>query len=214
MYIPDHFQVPNEQDLHALIAKHPLGIIVITGPHGLDANHIPFELEAGQGQRGTLIGHVARANPLWREVKDGDEVLVIFRAEQAYISPNFYPSKQENHKSVPTWNYSVVHVHGRIAIHDDERYVRGVVAKLTHRHEASQPVPWKMSDAPKDYIASMVQAIVGIEIEITEITGKFKLSQNREARDAQGVADNLKRQGDEVLGQAVLDARAPAGTSD
>ena len=211
MYIPEHFQAPDEQDLHALIAEHPLGIIVTNGPHGLDANHIPFELEAGQGQRGTLIGHVARANTVWQEVKDGDEVLVIFRAEQAYISPNFYPSKQENHKSVPTWNYSVVHVRGKITIHDNERHVRGVVAKLTHRHEASQPVPWKMSDAPKDYIASMVKAIVGIEIEITEITGKFKLSQNRDARDAQGVADNLKRQGDEVLGQAVLDVRAPAG---
>ena len=205
MYIPEHFQVPDEADLHALIAGHPLGVFVTNTPHGLDANHIPFELEPGK-----LIAHVARANPIWREVKDGDEVLVIFRAEEAYISPNYYPSKQENHKSVPTWNYSVVHVHGKITVHDDERYVRGVVAKLTHRHEASQPQPWKMTDAPKDYIADMVKAIVGIEIEITGITGKFKLSQNREERDAQGVADNLKRRGDEAIGQAVLDRRPKA----
>lgn len=207
MYIPEHFQVPDEADLQALIAAYPLGILVTNGPQGLDANHIPFELEPG-----TLLAHVARANPVWREVKDGDEVLVIFRAEHAYISPNWYPSKQENHKSVPTWNYSVVHVRGKITIRDDERYVRGVVAKLTHRHEAAQPKPWKMSDAPKDYIADMLKAIVGIEIEIIGITGKFKLSQNREERDAQGVADNLKRQGDAVLGQAVLTARG--GKSD
>jgi transcriptional regulator len=202
MYIPEHFQVPDEADLHALISSHPLGILVTNSPQGLDANHIPFELEPGK-----LIAHVARANPIRREVKDGDEVLVIFRAEHAYISPNWYPSKQENHKSVPTWNYSVVHIKGRITIHDDERYVRGVVAKLTHHHEASQPKPWKMTDAPRDYMADMVKAIVGIEIGITEITGKFKLSQNRETRDAKGVADNLKRQGNELIGQAVLKAR-------
>lgn len=206
MYIPEHFQVTSEKDLHALIVSHPLGIIVTNGPQGMDANHIPFELEAGQGPKGTLHGHVARANPVWREVRDGDDVLVIFRAEHAYISPNWYPSKQENHKSVPTWNYSVVHVRGRIAVRDDERYVRGVVAKLTHHHEASQPQPWKMTDAPKDYIAAMVKAIVGIEIEITDIAGKFKLSQNREMRDSAGVADNLARQGDEALAQAVLTA--------
>jgi len=200
MYIPDHFKAGSEQELHALIAAHPLGALVTQGPNGLDANHIPFELEAGQGPSGTLLAHVARANSVWREVKDGDEVLVIFRAEQGYISPNWYPSKQETHRTVPTWNYSVVHAHGKIAIRDDERFVRTLVARLTHRHEASQPQPWKMSDAPKDYIADMVKAIVGIEVEITRLTGKFKLSQNREARDVAGVVENL---GDRALADAM-----------
>ena len=203
MYIPDHFKAGSEQELHALIAAHPLGALIAQGPNGLDANHIPFELEAGQGPSGTLHAHVARANPVWREVKDGDEVLVIFRAEQGYISPNWYPSKQENHRSVPTWNYSVVHAHGKIAIRDDERFIRTLVARLTHRHEASQPQPWKMSDAPKDYIADMVKAIVGIEVEITRLTGKFKLSQNREARDISGVVEGLNAQGDRALAQVV-----------
>ena len=203
MYIPDHFKPGSDEELHALIAAHPLGALVTKGPNGLDANHIPFELEAGQGPSGTLHAHVARANPVWQEVTDGDEVLVIFRAEQAYISPNWYPTKHETHKSVPTWNYSVVHAHGRISVRDDERYVRTVVARLTHRHEASQPQPWKMSDAPKDYIADMVGKIVGIEVEITRLVGKFKLSQNREARDIAGVVEKLEAQGNGPLAQVV-----------
>ena len=207
MYLPDHFKAGDEE-LHALIAAYPLGALVTQGPHGLDANHIPFELEAGQGPQGTLLAHVARANPVWQEVRDGDEVLVIFRAADGYISPNWYPSKQENHKSVPTWNYSVVHAHGKIAIRDDERAVRAIVARLTHRHEASQPLPWKMSDAPKDYIADMVTKIVGIEIEITRLTGKLKLSQNRAARDIAGVVEGLEKQGNHALAQAVS-AHAP-----
>ena len=203
MYSPEHFQAGSDKDLHALITAHPLGALITQGPNGLDANHIPFELEAEQGMFGTLHAHVARANPVWREVRDGDEVLVIFRAEQAYISPNWYPTKHETHKSVPTWNYSVVHAHGRITIHDDERHVRSVIARLTHRHEASQPRPWKMSDAPRDYIADMVKAIVGLEVEITRLTGKFKLSQNREARDIAGVIGALDEQGDEALARAM-----------
>jgi len=208
MYIPDHFQPGSDKELHALIAAHPLGALVTRGPNGFDANHIPFEMEAEQGPFGTLHAHVARANPVWREVGEGDEVLVIFRAEQAYISPNWYPTKHETHKSVPTWNYSVVHAHGRITVRDDERTVRTVVARLTHHHEASQPQPWKMSDAPKDYIADMVTKIVGIEVEITRLVGKFKLSQNREARDIAGVIGKLGEQGDEALAQ-VMSEHAP-----
>ena len=205
MYIPEHFKPMREEDLHALIHDHPLGVLVTHGEGGFDANHIPFELDLKEGRPGTLRAHVARANPVWQEVRNGDEVLVIFRAEQAYVSPNWYPSKHENHKSVPTWNYSVVHAHGKIAIRDDEHYVRGVVAGLTHHHEASQPQPWKMSDAPKDYIAAMIKAIVGIEVEVTQLTGKFKLSQNREARDLLGAVDGLKGRGNDALAQAMLD---------
>ena len=135
---------------------------------------------------------------------DGDEVLVVFRAADAYISPNWYPSKHEFHRQVPTWNYLVVHAYGRITVRDDERFVRGVVARLTKVHEASQPIPWKMTDSARDYIESMLKAIVGLEIEITRLAGKSKLSQNREARDIRGAGEALKGQGDSVLGEAML----------
>jgi transcriptional regulator len=151
-----------------------------------------------------LRAHVARANPVWQDVANGDEVLVVFRAGDAYISPNWYPSKHELHKQVPTWNYMVVHAHGRITILDDERYVRGVVGRLTRTHEASEPKPWKMGDAPKDYVDTMVRAIVGVQIEITRLVGKSKLSQNKEARDIQGAAEALKSSGESQLADAML----------
>lgn len=206
MYVPPHFDEPRAEELHRLMAASPLGALVTCGRGGLDANHLPFEFDAAAGPHGTLHAHVARANPVWQEVADGDAVLVIFRAEQGYISPNWYPSKHETHKLVPTWNYRVVHVHGTIAIRDDERYVRGVVARLTRRHEATQPRPWKMSDAPPGHIDAMLRNIVGIEVQITRLVGKFKLSQNRELRDRQGAGDALLREGDEALGQAMLDS--------
>lgn len=183
MYVPAHFEESRPEALHALIAEHPFGTLVTSGPHGLDANHIPFDLAPGEGALGVLRAHVARANPVWQEIADGGEVLVMFGGGDAYISPNWYPSKHEFHKQVPTWNYRVVHAHGRIAIRDDERYVRGVVARLTRTHEASQPKPWKMTDSAPDYIDAMLKAIVGIEIEITRLIGKFKLSQNRAVPD-------------------------------
>lgn len=186
MYVPTDFDESRPEALHALIADYPLGTLVTHGKSGLDANHIPFLLNAEEGRLGVLHAHVARANPVWQDVADGDEVLVIFHAGDAYISPNWYPSKPEHHKHVPTWNYRVVHAHGRIAIRDDERFVRSVVARLTRTHEASQSVPWKMADAPADYVSALLKEIVGIEIEITRLVGKAKLGQNREARDARG----------------------------
>ena len=209
MYIPSHFEETRTEALHGLIQAHPLGALVTHGSDGLDANHIPFELDAQAGPQGTLRAHVARNNPVWRGVADGDAVLVIFRAQEAYISPTWYPSKHETHQQVPTWNYRVVHAHGRITLRDDERYVRGVVARLTRRHEAAQPAPWKMGDAPAEYIDAMLQAIVGVEIEITRLDGKFKLSQNRETRDRVGAAQALLGQGDAELGRAML-AAGPA----
>jgi transcriptional regulator len=206
MYVPSHFSVPDNEALYRLIRENALGILVTNGGSGLDANHIPFELEPQQGQHGVLRAHVARGNPVWKDVRDGAEVMVIFRAEDAYVSPNWYPSKHEFHKQVPTWNYRVVHVHGTITIHDDEAFLRGLVGRLTLTHEASQPVPWRMDDAPKDYIAAMLKAIVGLEIHITRLVGKFKLSQNRELRDRLSLGEALKKQGDTALGQATLDA--------
>lgn len=208
MYVPAHFEEPSQDVLHGLIESHPLGILITNGECGLDANHIPFDLDRTKGEYGTLYCHVGRNNPVWQDVATGDEVLVVFRSTDAYISPNWYPSKHEFHKQVPTWNYIVVHAHGRITVHDDERHVRRNVAKLTHRHEASQPVPWKMGDAPREFTDSMVKAIVALEIEITRLAGKAKLSQNKEQRDIRSAGEALIAHGDEQIGQAMLAAAA------
>jgi len=205
MYVPPHF-AERPEVLYELIENHALGILMTHGKTGLDANHIPFELDRCQGKLGTLRCHVARNNPVWQEIDTGDEVLVVFRAADAYISPQWYPSKQEFHKQVPTWNYLVAHVHGRITIHDDERYVRGNVARLTRKHEATQPVPWKMTDAPSDYIEQMLKLIVGLEIEITRLVGKSKLSQNKEVRDIRSAGEALNARGDKILGEAMIAA--------
>ena len=208
MYVPAHFDESRIELLREIIVRHPLGVLVTHGRSGLDANHLPFELDPAAGTHGVLNAHVARSNPVWQDIGDGDEVLVIFRAGDAYVSPNWYPSKHETHKQVPTWNYRVVHAHGRAAIRDDERYVRGLVARLTRVHEASQAVPWKMGDAPRDYIDSMLKAIVGIEIEITRLVGKFKLSQNKELRDIEGAGNALTAKGEDLIGNAMLEAAA------
>jgi transcriptional regulator len=204
MYVPAHFEETRTDVLHDLICQNPFGILVTNGADGLDANHFPFWLDKDAGSFGVLYGHVARANPVWQSVSDGDDVLAVFRAADAYISPNWYPSKHEFHKQVPTWNYMVAHAHGHIVIRDDERAVRAIIAHLTKTHEATQPVPWKISDSPKELIDGMVKAIVGFEIQITRLIGKFKLSQNKEARDIQGAAQALKAQGHEGIADAML----------
>lgn len=206
MYVPSHFEESRREVLHDLMRAHPLGVLITHGGDGLDANHLPFELDAALGEHGVLRVHVARNNPVWQSIVNGDEVLVVFRAQDAYISPNWYPSKHESNKQVPTWNYRVVHAHGRITLHDDEKYVRGLVARLTRTHEINEPKPWKMGDAPQDHINAMLKAIVGLEIDITHLVGKFKLSQNREVRDRVSAAQVLQGQGAGELGQAMLDA--------
>ncbi len=208
MYVPPHFEEQRPEALHALITQHPLGALVTHGPHGLDANHIPFELNPGVGAHGSLRAHVARANPVWQEAKDGDEVLVIFRAAEGYISPNSYPSKHETHRQVPTWNYAVAHVHGRLHIRDDPAFVRGLVARLTRTHEArvQEPKPWRMTDSAPAFIDKLLTAIVGLEVEITRVVGKSKLGQNREARDRLGAADALAQRGEQALATAMRDA--------
>ena len=205
MYTPAHFRVTDPAVLHRIIREHPLGILVTPSGAGVDANHIPFEFDPSVGSAGLLTGHVARANPVWQECAGGADVLVIFRGNESYISPNWYPSKHETHRLVPTWNYEVVHAHGRLTVRDDDRFIRGVVARLTRTHEAQEPRPWKMGDSPADYIDGMVRAIVGIEIAITRLEGKSKLSQNREARDVQGAAQTLRERGQAALAQAMAD---------
>ncbi|MEG3028452.1 MAG: FMN-binding negative transcriptional regulator, partial [Aeromonas sp.] len=186
-----------------LMRAYPLGTLVTHGEGGLDADHLPFEFDAEEGEHGVLRAHVARNNPLWQAVTDGQEVLVVFKAADGYVSPNWYPSKQEHHKQVPTWNYAVVHAHGRIRVRDDARFVRRLLASLTRVHEAAEPAPWKMADAPRDYLEAMVAAVVGIEIEISELVGKFKLSQNKEAADRQGVVDALQERDQAALAEAM-----------
>jgi transcriptional regulator len=204
MYIPAHFDEPRTEVLHDLVRQYPFGMLVTHGASGLDANHIPFELDPQQGEMGMLTAHVARANPLWQDVANGDDVMVVFRVADAYVSPNWYPSKHEFHKQVPTWNYMVVHAYGRITIRDDERFVRGMVARLTRTHEASQPTPWKMTDSPTEFIDTMLKAIVGLEVEITRLVGKLKLSQNKDVDDIRGAGNALKTKGDGVIGDAML----------
>ena len=206
MYLPAHFSEPRPEELHRIIRSHPLGVLVTQAGGALDANHIPFEFDPARGPRGTLTAHVARANPLWQQCAGGCDVLVIFRGAQAYISPNWYPSKHEAHRQVPTWNYEVVHAHGRLTVHDDDRYVRGVVARLTRHHESSQPKPWKMGDSPPDYIDTMLRNIVGIEVAVTSLVGKVKLSQNKEVRDRVGAAEGLAAVGEDELASAMRKA--------
>lgn len=203
MYLPNQFEEVRDEELLRLIAAYPLGALVVNGPNGLDANHVPFLLDEASGGR-RLLAHVARDNPLWKEAKSGDEVLVIFRAEDAYISPNWYPSKHESHRQVPTWNYRVVHVHGWLHIRDNEGFVRTVVARLTRKHEAQvgSAKPWKMTDSSPEYIDQMLSNIVGIEIEIRKMLGKWKLGQNKEERDRLNAAEELRKRG----GQEIADA--------
>ncbi|WP_428424312.1 FMN-binding negative transcriptional regulator [Methylibium sp.] len=207
MYIPPHFAESRPEQLHRIIREHPLGTLVTQGTGGLDADHLPFEFDPEVGEHGLLSAHVARANPLWQRCPTGSPVMVIFRGAQAYISPNWYPSKQESHRLVPTWNYEVVHAHGVLTVSDDERFVRRIVARLTRRHEAAEPRPWKMGDSAPEFIDSMLSNIVGLEVAITSLVGKSKLSQNREARDLVGAADALQARGHGELAELMRPAR-------
>lgn len=209
MYRQPMFAETRPAELHRIIREHPLGMLVTRTAGGLDADHLPFVLDLARGPAGTLLAHVARANPVWTLARDGDEVLVVFRGADGYISPNWYPSKHETHRHVPTWNYEVVHAHGRISIIDDERAVRGMVARLTRESEAAEPRPWKMTDAPADYVAAELSQVVGIEIEISRLVGKRKLSQNQDPRDFEGAVQALKARGQTGLAEAMGRSRPP-----
>lgn len=208
MYTPSHFAPPSTAALHSLVRAHPLGMLVTSGPQGLDANHLPFWLDDSAAPAGRLIAHVARANPVWQQA-DGAEVMVVFRGPQAYISPSWYPSKHATHRLVPTWNYEVVHAHGRLTVHDDARFVRQVMARLTHTHEASEAQPWKMGDLAPGALEPLVQAVVGIAVEITRLEGKSKLSQNRSAGDVAGAVQALQARGHGDLAAAMAQAAPP-----
>jgi len=203
MYIPEHFRMKQQDAMYKIIRSHPLGVLVTLNEQGIDANHLPFELDA---DRMRLTAHVAWANPVWEQCSDQMPVLVVFRGDASYVSPNWYLSKHAFHRQVPTWNYEAVHVHGRITIQDHENFVRGLVARLTRTHEASEPKPWRMTDSAPDYIDRMLKAIVGIEIAIERMEGKAKLSQNREDRDRLQAAEMLESKGHAGLAEAMRQA--------
>ena len=203
MYIPPHFAETRPEALARIIREHPLGILVTQGPEGADADHLPFEFNPSAGPHGVLSAHVARANPVWQRCPTGSPVLVVFRGAEGYISPNWYPSKHEAHRQVPTWNYEVVHAHGTLTVHDDERFVRGMVGRLTRRHEADEPRPWKMADSAPAFIDGMLRSIVGIEVTITALVGKRKLSQNKDERDRLNAADTLEARGQGDLARSM-----------
>ncbi len=205
MYIPPHFAVTDAAALHKIIREHPLGVLVTQCGDGLDADHLPFEFDPATGPLGTLTAHVARNNPLWQRCATGSPVMVIFRGAEAYISPSWYPSKHESHRQVPTWNYEVVHAHGTLTVRDDERFVRGLVARLTRRFEAAEPKPWKMTDSAQEFIDGMLRNIVGIEVSLTSLVGKSKLSQNKETRDRLGAAEVLGERGHAELALRMRD---------
>jgi len=189
MYQPAHFNESDADTLLALMRAHPLATLIRGGAE-LTADILPLQVErVGDGWR--VTGHVARANPLWREA-GGQPVLLLFQGPQAYVSPNWYPSKFQHGKAVPTWNYTMVQVHGTLRAIEDAEWLRGFVTRLTERHEGGRAVPWHVSDAPADYLDAMLKAIVGIEIEVTRVEGKFKLSQNRSAEDRTGVVLGLE----------------------
>ena len=206
MYIPPHFAIHQPEVLHRIIREHPLGALVTQGPAGPDAEHIPFEFDPGPGTLGTLSAHVARSNTLWQRCPSGTQVMVIFRGAEAYISPSWYPSKHEAHRQVPTWNYEVVHAHGTLTVHDDDRFVRGMVARLTRRYEATESKPWKMSDSAPGFVDGLLRNIVGIEVAISSLVGKAKLSQNKEERDRLNAADTLDLRGKVELAESMRKA--------
>jgi transcriptional regulator len=200
MYRPPHFDETRIDVLHETIRAHPLGLLIRTGPEGLTADSIPFMVAKGPEPFGRLQAHVARANPLWKELADGDEVLVVFQGAQHYISPGWYATKQETGKVVPTWNYVMVQAHGRMTIRDDTDFIAAQIRALTEKHESAREKPWAVDDAPEAFVAQQMRAIVGIEIEIMRLIGKWKISQNRNLADRAGVVSGLAGETDATAG--------------
>lgn len=194
-YIPKHFEVTDIGALHGLIRRHPLGALVTMTDEGPDANHIPFLVSPEPAPFGTLHGHVARANPVWRDAHADTDALVIFQGDDRYISPTWYPTKHETRQAVPTWNYVIVHAHGRVRFIDDAAWLRRHLEALTHEHESGRSVPWAITDAPADYVEQMARALVGVEITVSRLSGKWKVSQNRSERDRRGVIEGLTEEG-------------------
>ncbi len=194
MYQPSAFREERLEILHALIRAHPLATLITAGTGGLIANLVPFTL-ADAGDKGTLRAHIAKANDQAEPLKAGAETLVVFHGPEAYITPSWYPSRKEHGRVVPTWNYVVVQVRGTPHVIDDPAWLRAQIVDLTSRLENQRPEPWKVSDAPQPFIESQLNEIIGIELPIVSIEGKWKVSQNRSAADRQGVYEGLQAEG-------------------
>lgn len=212
MYLPAHFEETRVDVMHQLVRTHPLGLLVTSRADGPAADPIPFLIDPEPAPFGTLRAHVARANPLWREARTDVDSLVVFQGPQAYVSPSLYPSKREHGKVVPTWNYVIVQARGRLRIVDDAAWLDALVNRLTDTHEAPRTAPWKVADAPDAFVTQMLRAIVGIELEIAALAGKWKVSQNRAAADRHGVAEGLAAHDDEATRAMAREVAARAGS--
>ncbi len=196
MYIPSHFEEQRPEVLHALMRAYPLATIITLTSSGIVANHVPLHLHVDATGNAALRGHVARANPLWSDFVDGTQALAVFQGPDGYISPTWYPTKKEHGKVVPTWNYCAVHAYGALKIHQDTVWIRAQVQALTAWQESASPQPWAVTDAPQEFVDSMLQQIVGIEIAITRLYGKWKVSQNQPERNRAGVIEGLAKRDD------------------
>jgi transcriptional regulator len=213
MYLPQVYREERPKVQFDLIRTHPLGLLISSGNGGLMANPIPFVAYPEEGAQGVLRAHVARANPQWAEMASTAECLVVFQGPHAYISPSWYATKATTHKVVPTWNYATVHVWGRPRANEDASWLRRQIDDLTHAHEGGRPAPWEVRDAPADFIAAQLKAIVGIEITITRIEAKWKMSQNRSEPDRRGVATGLRAEGgaDKTADANLVERESPPG---
>ena len=198
MYQPPHFREDDPAAKAALIRAFPLGLLITAGPGGVIANAIPFLYDEAGGPFGTLRCHVAKANAQWKEIGAGRDALVVFQGTEHYISPNWYETKRETHKVVPTWNYAMVQARGIARAVEDKGWLAQQIRGATDMMEGGTPQPWKVDDAPDDFIASQIKGIVGIEIELTALDGKWKVSQNRNEADRMGVVEGLHELGDEA----------------
>ncbi|MCO5142558.1 MAG: FMN-binding negative transcriptional regulator [Oligoflexia bacterium] len=206
MYRPKVFAEDRIEVLHDFIKEHPLATVVTAGPNGILANLIPVSLHA-VGEKGTLRLHLAKMNLQADRLKVGDEVLMVFHGPQNYVTPNFYPSKKVHGKVVPTWNYSLVQVRGKASVIDDPKWVLEQINDLTEAMEKTNETPWKVSDAPEDYILSQLKVIVGVEVPIETIEGKFKVSQNQSKENNEGVEQGFLKQGDHQMASLVAERR-------
>ncbi|MDC7827576.1 FMN-binding negative transcriptional regulator [Pseudomonas sp. BLCC-B13] len=191
MYLPSAFRQDDLAELHAQLQASPFALLTSAGATGVQASHLPLLLEPGEGEFGTLYGHFARANPHWRDLQGGAEALAVFSGPDAYISPGWYPAKAEHGKVVPTWNYIAVHARGPVELIEEPERLLQIVSRLSDQHERGRERPWAVSDAPREYIDSMLRAIVGFALPIRRLEGKWKLGQNRSAADQAGVRDGL-----------------------
>ena len=197
MYSPSQFEETRIEVLHGLIHDHPLATLITYGPGGLEANHIPFEIHADPAPFGTLRAHVARANTVWRDFCADTGALVVFQGPSAYITPSWYAAKRETGKVVPTYNYAVVHASGPMRAIEDRDWLRALVERLTNRFEAARAQPWRVADAPADFVENLLGAIVGLEIPVARLVGKWKMSQNRPATDIDGIVRGLREMGED-----------------